>query len=156
MLSITQRIWRTATQELTQAWPSDHQNQKNAWMDGIILLPPTDIMCLIREIYSQQDNTQFPFLHDRKHPLPNPIMDTENQLLCGLSTLLIIARITQSSLTVQARDLSNGLISLCLSFLDQMEWGTSIAQSCISLTLMQLLQWSGEAHQMIVSHLPAV
>jgi hypothetical protein len=153
MLSITQGIWRTTTQELRQSWPSNQHNESNAWMDRIILLPSAAIMQLIRKRYLQQDNTQFPLLYDHQDPRLETPTGTENPLLCGLTTLLVLARITQSSPIVEARDLSNGLISLCLRFLERMEWGTCVAQSCIPLALIQLLQWSGEAHQTIVSQI---
>lgn len=153
LLAVTQQIWRISKERMKPGRAAERQGDgPNAWMDRVILLPPTDVMHKILAKYISQESKQFHLLPTEEFTTSASLLRAENKLLSGILTLLIIAQVTRSSVIMEARALSNGLAEVCRIVLQDAEMAVNTEFLEASLSLLQLLHWSGEAAHMAVRH----
>ncbi|KAL1600668.1 hypothetical protein SLS60_007056 [Paraconiothyrium brasiliense] len=151
LLSVTQHIWRTVKQEAMHRAANELDPEMCSWMDKIILLPTTDILGRLFRRYVQNEQRRFSIF-------PAPVgglltyTSKRNSVLHGLLALLIIAKSIRVSENRKVQDLSNGLVGLCRIFNYNANWSTVTEHMELSLSLIQLMQWSGEGTHTNVSH----
>ncbi|KAF2871556.1 hypothetical protein BDV95DRAFT_43370 [Massariosphaeria phaeospora] len=149
LLAVTQQIWRMSREKIVSSFSADRQQETtNAWMERIILLPPTEIIQQILQKYVTHESQRFHLLPAQEFPTSASLLDTENKILSGIQTLSIIAQVTRSAPAAEARALSNGLAEVCRIVIQDAESAMHPEFLDASLSLLQLLQWSGDAWHM--------
>ncbi|KAF2260295.1 hypothetical protein CC78DRAFT_29038 [Lojkania enalia] len=151
LLAVTQQIWRIAKERvLSSCTVEQHNDGTDAWMDRIILLPPTSVLQYILERYTSLEHQHFHLLPTQEIITSASLLSSEDKLLSGVLTLLIIAQVTRSSAAPEGRALSNGLVEVCRVVVQDAEEAVTPEVLEGSISLLQLLQWSGDEWHMTV------
>jgi hypothetical protein len=155
LLFVTQHIWRTVKQEArhNMSGEKDDHEEAHSWMEKVILLPPINTMRRLLQRYFEREQTRF-YLFPPQRPATCAVMG--DKLISGLITLLMIAKVTRTSVAIEGQALSNGMVALCRIFVRDADWTLGLERLEISLSMIQLLQWSGEPSHMNVRLSPAL
>ena len=119
-------------------------------MDRVILLPPADLLGHFIGKYQSQESDRLHVLPVQELPATGNMLYTSNTLLDGVSTLLAVAQAIRSSAKSEARAISGGLVEVCRIAIQGADMIVNLEFLNISLSLLQLLQWSGDSWHMTV------
>lgn len=156
LLAITQKLWNLAKESTALPWwqPDQMNDEANPWMDHIVLLPPVEVSQQFCKEYILKEYQRFHMLPPAQGlASPSPILETENTILAGINVLLAIAQSTRSSPAGEIRALSNGLAEVCRIVMQNEEFAITPEFLNASLSVLQLIQWSGDAWHMSVRYI---
>ncbi|KAF2713327.1 hypothetical protein K504DRAFT_498142 [Pleomassaria siparia CBS 279.74] len=154
LLAVTQHVWRMSRERVYSTWSADQQSvEAHAWMDKVILLPPTDVLHHFLTRYVYQENERFHLFPAQDLLISVSLLQSKTKVMSGILTLLLIAQNTRSVNVSEGRDLSNGLVEVCRTVVqDAVDTDSEVPINAefleTSLCLLQLMQWSGEPRHM--------
>ncbi|KAF2437261.1 hypothetical protein P171DRAFT_492255 [Karstenula rhodostoma CBS 690.94] len=154
LLAVTQQIWRMSRERVFATWSGDQQSvESHAWMDRIILLPPTNVLRHLLTRYIYQEHQRFHLFPAQDLSFSDSLLHSETKLMSGIRTLLMIAQATRSVNIPEGRDLSGGLVEVCRTVVqDAVDSDNEVQVNAefleTSLCLLQLMQWSEDPWHM--------
>jgi hypothetical protein len=152
LLALTQQIWHLGKEHIASASLLAKSDESiDVWMDRIVLLPPTEIMLNLLDRYASRENERFHLFPAQSYTSAAAMLKAGETNFSGMLILLLVAQVTRTSPIAAVRDLSTGLTELCRIVVRDLEATVNTEFLDTSLTLMQLLQWSGDSWHMTVS-----